>query len=65
MITKTIKADVTAPNNYPFDYIERDLVVQIFTQIEPYITFKEIHLGNGEKTYIAELKIVTNDKGVN
>lgn len=65
MMTKTIKADVTAPNNYPFDYIERDLVVQIFTQIEPYITFKEIHLGNGEKTYIAELKIVTNEKGVN
>lgn len=64
-MTKIIKADVTAPNNYPFDYIERDLVVQIFTQIEPYITFKEIHLGNGEKTYIAELKIVTNDKGVN
>lgn len=65
MMIKTIKADVTAPNNYPFDYIERDLVVQVFTQVEPYITFKEIHLGNGEKTYIAELKIVTNEREVN
>lgn len=65
MTTKTIKADVTAPNNYPFDYIERDLVVQIFTQIEPYITFKEINLANNEKIHIAELKIVINEREVN
>lgn len=65
MTTKTIKADVTAPDNYPFDFIERDLVVQIFTQIEPYISFTEIYTARNEKTYIAELKIVTNEKGVN
>ena len=65
MRTHTIKAEVEAPNNYPFEFIQRDLVVQIFSQIEPYITFGEIPIRKGENLYTAQIKIVTNEKGDN
>lgn len=63
MRTKTLQADVLAPNNYPLEFITRDLVVQIFTQIEPYITFEEANKNSVEKIYRARLKIILNDKG--
>ena len=66
MTTKTITAQVTAPNSYPTEFVIRDLVVQIFTQVEHYIYYEEADKPNGkEKVYRASLKVVTNDKGVN
>lgn len=65
MKTQTIKADVVAPNNYPFEFIERDLVVQIFSQIEPYITFTEMRANKDEKIYMAQVKVVLNERGDN
>lgn len=62
-MTRTIKAEVDAPDTYPREYIIRDLVVQIFTQVEDYISFYESKLNQNENRYRAELKIVINEKG--
>lgn len=65
MRTKTIQAQVEAPTTYPTEFVIRDLVVQIFSQVEPYIFYEEADRPNGiDKVYRATLKLVLNDKGV-